>query len=223
MNKRLENYDKDLVMDVSNSLIRDNNIYKNYLNRIVELYKISDILKSDYCIDYNMYANLFMKRIVEFNLYGNCVIENIKNLDTDIVVELRNQTFKYLNKKIYNDNDEMVEVHKNNFEKLETANLKTYRNLMISGFNKHFYDDESLNLVNYHLSNLSKNEFNSLDDLEVNKMYNGSFDTINNARATGICSIYTDKTFNGIQEVLDIFTDNIQKLNSEYQKVNVYK
>ena len=199
MNKRLENYDKDLVMDVSNSLIRDNNIYKNYLNRIVELYKISDILKSDYCIDYNMYANLFMKRIVEFNLYGNCVIENIKNLDTDIVVELRNQTFKYLNKKIYNDNDEMVEVHKNNFEKLETANLKTYRNLMISGFNKHFYDDESLNLVNYHLSNLSKNEFNSLDDLEVNKM------------------------FNGIQEVLDIFTDNIQKLNSEYQKVNVYK
>ncbi len=223
MNKRLENYDKDLVMDVSNSLIRDNNIYKNYLNRIVELYKISDILKSDYCIDYNMYANLFMKRIVEFNLYGNCVIENIKNLDTDIVVELRNQTFKYLNKKIYNDNDEMVEVHKNNFEKLETANLKTYRNLMISGFNKHFYDDESLNLVNYHLSNLSKNEFNSLDDLEVNKMYNGSFDTINNARATGICSIYTDKMFNGIQEVLDIFTDNIQKLNSEYQKVNVYK
>ena len=223
MNKRLENYDKDLVLDVSNSLIRDNNIYKNYLNRIVELYKISDILKSDYCIDYNMYANLFMKRIVEFNLYGNCVIENIKNLDTDIVVELRNQTFKYLNKKIYNDNDEMVEVHKNNFEKLETANLKTYRNLMISGFNKHFYDDESLNLVNYHLSNLSKNEFNSLDDLEVNKMYNGSFDTINNARATGICSIYTDKMFNGIQEVLDIFTDNIQKLNSEYQKVNVYK
>lgn len=223
MNKRLENYDKDLVMDVSNSLIRDNNIYKNYLNRIVELYKISDILKSDYCIDYNMYANLFMKRIVEFNLYGNCVIENIKNLDTEIVVELRNQTFKYLNKKIYNDNDEMVEVHKNNFEKLETANLKTYRNLMISGFNKHFYDDESLNLVNYHLSNLSKNEFNSLDDLEVNKMYNGSFDTINNARATGICSIYTDKMFNGIQEVLDIFTDNIQKLNSEYQKVNVYK
>ena len=54
-------------------------------------------------------------------------------------------------------------------------------------------------------------------------MYNGSFDTINNARATGICSIYTDKMFNGIQEVLDIFTDNIQKLNSEYQKVNVYK
>ena len=158
-NIKLNDYELESgIKSIVHSSIGETQLSHDYTNKLIELYMVCLIVKS--------YFNLFISKLLEFNLYGNNTINTISNMkDSDLLLyrkKFEDEALKLINY-LNGDEKKYFEFLKDKINSLPTNLLK---DLIKSNFIYHQIKSEELEELQSFYMTLPSENLNFKNNIE---------------------------------------------------------